>query len=177
MALKSFSIIAAVTMIFSSCLKQSIPDAMLDTPGNKKKIIATMSYDVNGTPVSISVVDADNPIANNNRLECIKSNVYIFSGVSNYGDFVFTFFTDSLKVQNYRYTSSVLGPTYVTSFGAAQYLYGPADYISFTIISYENGHISGNFSGRLTPQVNNIYGTEGSTLITNGSFQNVPVIY
>ena len=85
-------------------------------------------------------------------------------------------------MQNYRYTSSDLGPTYVTTFGAAQYLYGPADYMSFTITSYANGHISGNFSGKLTPLVmagnpNNYYGTPGSTLITNGSFNNVPVIY
>jgi hypothetical protein len=177
MAMKSYLIIGAVAMLFSSCLKQSIPDAMLDKPGNKNKIIATLSYEVNGAPVSISVEDADNPLANNNRLDCTKLNGYILSGVSNYGDFIFTFFTDSLKVQNYRYTSSVLGPTYVTTFGAAQYIYGPADYMSFTITSYANGHISGNFSGRLTPQVNNYYGTSGSTLIMNGLFNNVPVIY
>lgn len=182
MAMKSYLIIAAVTMLFSSCLKQSIPDAMLHKSGKQNKITATCSYEVNGVPVAISVDDADNPLANRNRLECVKLNGYIFSGVSNHGDLIFTFYTDSLKVQNYRYTSSDLGPTYVTTFGAAQYIYGPADYMSFTITSYANGHISGNFSGKLTPLVmagnpNNIYGTMGSTLIMNGSFSNVPVIY
>jgi hypothetical protein len=177
MANKFHLTLAAVAILFSSCLKQSISDAMLNKPGSQNKVTATMSYEVNGSPVAISIQDANNPLANNHQLECLKSNGYLFSGVSNSGDLVFTFYTDSLKLQNYRYTSMDLGPTYVTTFGNPQYLYGPADYMSFMITSYTNGHISGNFTGKLTPQMNNIYGTAGSTLITNGSFKNVPVIY
>ncbi len=52
--------------------------------------------------------------------------------------------------------------------------------MSFTITSYSNGHISGNFSGVLTPLAdanNNVFGDPGSVIITNGSFKNVPVFY
>jgi len=72
---------------------------------------------------------------------------------------------------------------YVTSFeGKPQYVYNPGDNMNFTVTSYTDGHISGNFSGQLTPAISpgypdNIYGTPGSVLIKNGSFKNVPVFY
>jgi hypothetical protein len=54
--------------------------------------------------------------------------------------------------------------------------------MDFNITSYKDGRISGNFSGQLSPLVYqgyyaNTYGTFGSVLIKNGSFNNVPVIY
>jgi hypothetical protein len=177
--MKFYLTIVAVTVLLSSCLKRSIPDAMLNK-SQQKKITATFSYQVNGSPVTISIADADNPVVNDHHLECVKSNVYILSAVST-TDLIFVFYTDSLKTINYQYTSAMLGPTYVTTFGPPQYLYGAADYMSFNVTSYSAGHISGNFTGRLTPLLSpgtpNIWGTPGSTLITGGSFSNVPVIY
>jgi hypothetical protein len=54
--------------------------------------------------------------------------------------------------------------------------------MSFNITSYSKGHISGNFSGILTPMImagnpNNTYGPSGSVSITKGSFKDVPVFY
>jgi hypothetical protein len=180
MTMKFYLIIATVCVLLTSCLKHSIADAMLDEKEGKK-ITATFSYQVNGTPISLSIPDADNPVANGN-LTCKKSLVYILGAVVDYGVFDFTFYTDSLKVGNYKYTRADLGETYMMRHGYNQYIYGPNDYMSFNITSYSNGHISGTFDGRLTPcliesNVNNTYGAPGSTLITNGSFNNVPVIY
>ena len=50
------------------------------------------------------------------------------------------------------------------------------------LVAIRRGHLSGNFSGALTPMISagnpyNTYGTPGSVLITNGSFKNVPVFY
>ena len=55
------------------------------------------------------------------------------------------------------------------------------DSMSINITAYSNGRISGNFSGKLTPFIteglNPVYGDPGSVSITNGTFQNVPVLY
>jgi len=180
--MKFYLIIAAISILLSSCLKQSIADAMLDKPGTQTNITATLSYKINGSPVTITVMDADHQPTGNRTLYCEKSNGYILDGLTGTGEFVFTFLTDSLKVGNYKYTSNY-GPLYVTDFqGAPQYVAGPTDYMDFNITSYKDGHISGNFSGQLTPVAisgypNNVYGTPGSVLIKNGSFTNVPVVY
>jgi hypothetical protein len=180
--MKLYLIIAAITVFLSSCLKQSIPDAMLGITVKGPVQTATMNYEINGNPVAISVMDADNQLAGSRRLYCEKSSGYLLSGLSNYTEFLFTFYTDSLIVGNYKYTSSY-GHMYVTTFeGKPQYVYSPGDYLDFNVSSYKDGHISGNFSGQLTPAIsqgypNNIYGTPGSVVIKNGSFNNVPVFY
>lgn len=182
MTMKFYLTIAATTLVLSSCYKQSIADAMLGVTGSKQTTTATLSYEINGNPVSISVKDADHQLAGSPTLYCEKSGGYILSGISSFGEIVFTFHTDSLIVGNYKYTS-YYGPMYVTSFeGKPQYVYNPGDNMNFTVTSYTDGHISGNFSGQLTPAISpgypdNIYGTPGSVLIKNGSFKNVPVFY
>ena len=180
--MKFYLIIAAITILLPSCLKQSIPDAMLGISGKQTKITATLRYEINGNLVSITVEDADRQGPGIHTLECVKSSNYVLSGITSSGDFVFTFFTDSLKVGNYNYASSY-GPMYISTFqGKAQYVYGPTDHMSFNVTTYNDGHISGNFSGQLTPVItpgfpNNIYGVPGSVSIKNGSFTNVPVAY
>jgi len=177
MIMKFYLIITAITVLLSSCLKQSIPDAMLDNVGKQNKITATMSYESNGNLVTISVEDADNQGPGTHTLECVKSNGYVLSAISSSGEFVFTFFTDSLMVGNYTYPST-WGPMYVTDFqGSPQYVYNPTDIMSFDVTTYKDGHISGNFSGQLTPKPNNIYGVPSSVSIKNGSFNNVPIVY
>lgn len=181
MNIKHYFIVAALSCLFASCLKQSIPDAMLNKPG-KNNQTATMSYEINGKLVSVSVKDSDNGIGGFRTLECVKAGGYILSAVIGSGDFEFTFYTDSLIVGNYQYLSR-FGPSYVTTFeGRPQYVYGPSDNMSFTVTSYKDGRISGNFTGQLTPAIssgypNNVYGTPGSVVIRNGSFSNIPVIY
>lgn len=146
-------------------------------PSGKEKVTATLRYEINGNPVNITVEDADRQPPGNRLLACEKSNVYVLSGVLNSGDFVFTFFTDSLKVGNYKYIGSY-GPMYVTTFeGRPQYVYGASDHMNFNVTSVVDGHISGNFSGQLTPWTNPAYGTIGSVVIKNGSFTNVPIVY
>lgn len=178
MTRKLYLILAAViiSLSLSSCLKQSIADAMLN-PSGQKQVTATLSYEINGSQVNISVEDADRQPPGNRRLYCEKSNGYLFSGVGNSGDFVFTFFTDSMKVGNYKYVGSY-GPMYVTTFqGRPQYVYAASDNMNFNVTSFQDGHISGNFSGQLTPSANPGYGTVGSVVIKNGSFNNVPIYY
>ena len=179
--MKFYLILITITILLSSCFKQSIADAMLNT--SAKQTTATLSYEINGNLVTVSVKDADHQIAGSRILDCEKSgSSYVLGAVIDYGDFVFTFYTDSLKVGNYKYTSNY-GPMYVTTFqGTPQYVAGPTDNMNFNITSYKDGHISGNFSGQLTPAIipgypNNVYGTYGSVLIKNGLFNNIPVVY
>ena len=178
MRMKFYALLLAVTVLASSCLKQSIADAMLQKTEGPT---ATIQYEINGKRLGLSVRGADNqpPLYS---LSCQKAGGYVFSGIVGDIDFVYTFYTDSLTVGNYQYTSNY-GASYVTTFeGRPQYVYGPTDHMRFTVTSYKDGRISGTFSGQLTPAVqvgtfNNVYGTPGSVVIKNGTFTNVPVIY
>ena len=159
--MKLYLITAAMPILLSSCLKQSIPDAMLasQNSGSQGGATATLSYKINGNAVNISVNDAESQNPNYYTLGCTKSAGYSLDALSSSGEFTFTFYTDSLTIGNYKYTG-----------------------MSFNVTSYKNGLISGNFSGQLTPMIsagnpNNTYGVPGSVLITNGSFLNVPVFY
>jgi|GEM_PF-1087628 len=182
------------SLLLSSCLKQSIADAMLanqnsGTQGGGSPGVATMSYSVNGNTVSNSVNDPDGQSPAAYQLGCSKtlypgtnSAIYSLDLLSSTGEMSFTFFTDSLKVGNYSYTSSY-GDMYVLSYnGTSEYVHAPLDSISVNITSYTKGHINGNFSGRLTPMVTagsptNTYGAPGSVLITKGVFKDIPVFY
>lgn len=181
-----FYLIGAVMMIaLSSCLKQSIPDAMLDPEhSGKGSTTATLSYEINGNAVNISVPDADHQSTYPYRtLYCSKDpGYYNLGGVSNTGEIVFSFQTDSLKVGNYKYTGAN-GEIFFTDYNNTnEFIYAATDSMSFNITSYNNGHISGNFSGVLTPMIaagnpRNTYGAASSVFITKGSFKNIPVFY
>ena len=182
-----FYVIALLMAIFlSSCLKQSIPDAMLGSKnsGGQGNVTATLSYKINGNVVNISVNDADNQSTiPYYTLGCSKNpGYYNLDAISSSGETTFTFYTDSLAVGNYKYSGTYGDMFFIDYYNTAEYVHGPSDSMSFNITSYNNGHISGNFSGVLTPLIaagnpNNTYGTPGSVLITNGSFENVPVFY
>jgi hypothetical protein len=182
MMMKFYLIIMAIAILLSSCLKQSIPDAMLGIH-KQKKITATFSYKINGNQVSISVDDADLQDPSSYTLGCTKSNGYNLDAIGDpYGEFTFTFLTDSLKVGSYRYPSG-WGPTYVTNFpGTPNYVVYPTDDLTFNVTTYQNGHVSGNFAGHITPAISistlyTTYGNPSSVSITNGSFNNVPIFY
>ena len=165
-------------LLFSSCLKQSIPDAML---GKHESSAATLSCEINGNQVKISVSDADNQTPGYYTLACTKSGFYVLQAVGAGGEFTFSFYTDSLTTGNYKYTGN-FGDIFITDFNnSPSFVHDFNDSMSFNITSYTNGHISGNFSGQLTPLISpgtpDIWGTAGSVLITNGSFENVPVFY
>lgn len=182
-----FYVIALLMTIFlSSCLKQSIPDAMLGSKnsGGRGKVTATLSYKINGNAVNISVNDADNQnTVPYYTLGCSKyTGYYSLSGISNSGETAFSFYTDTLTVGNYKYSGTYGDMFFIDYYNTAEYVHAASDSMSFNITSYNNGHISGNFSGVLTPLIaagntGNTYGTPGSVLITNGSFENVPVFY
>ncbi len=174
--MRFYVILFAVTVLLSSCLKQSIADAMLDSG---KDETATLSYEINGTAVKVSVRDADNQAGGYYTLACYKSNGYHFSGITDNGEFTFRFYTDSLKVGNYNYTAT---GEYVTDFGHPCYMAGPTDYMNINVTSYKNGRISGNFTGQISPATTQgpygpVFGAYGSVVIRNGLFSNVPVIY
>lgn len=182
-----FYVIALLIAIFlSSCLKQSIPDAMLGSKnsGGQGTVTATLSYKINGNAVNISVNDADNQnTIPYYTLGCSKyAGYYNLDAISNSGETTFSFYTDTLTVGNYKYLGTYGDMFFISYNGADEYVHGASDSLSFNITSYNNGHISGNFSGVLTPLIaagnpDNTYGTPGSVLITNGSFENVPVFY
>ena len=185
---------AALMIIFlSSCLKQSIADAMIEdqnSNGGNSPRVATLSYAVNGNTVTTSVNYPDNQSSTGYELGCSKTlypgtnfPVYNLDCVSASGELTFTFFTDSLAVGNYTYNGGMVSDMFVLDYNnTAAFVHDPADNISVTITSYTKGHISGTFSGKLTPMIAagypaNTYGTPGSVLITKGSFKDVPVFY
>ena len=173
--MKIFLILIAVPVLLSSCLKQSISDAMLNS-SKQTSATATLSYEINGSLQTTTFKDADHQQTGNHMLSCDKSNGFVLGCYEN--DFVFTFLTDTLKVGNYKYPGS-WGPTYVVSYNnQPEYIYAYNDYMSVNITSYKDGHISGNFTGVLTPgNFNGGYGTPSSVVIKNGTFTNVPVFY
>jgi hypothetical protein len=184
--MKSYLVLIVTSVFFASCLKQSIPDAMLaarreSTGGGT----ATLSYEVKGVPVQISVPDAANQPPGYRTLSCIKdagSGYYALSGVSSIGEIAFLFYTDTLILGDYTYNGSY-GEQFFTSYNNEnQYTVVATDYLTFSITSYENSRISGNFSGQLTPMISDgnggfEYGPYSSTKITKGVFKNVPVFY
>lgn len=183
--MKVYLITAAIPILLSSCLKQSIPDAMLASQdsGGQGGATATLSFKINGNAVNISVSDAASQDPNSYTLGCTKSvGYYSLDGLSTSGEITFAFYTDSLTIGNYKYTGNYGDMYFISYNGQDEYAHVATDSMSFNVTSYRNGLISGNFSGQLTPlisasTINNTYGTPGSTLITNGSFQNVPVFY
>src|SRR5439155_10198040 len=98
--MKYYSTLIAITILLSSCLKQSIPDAMMNESSGSR-VTATLKYEINGTPISLTVNDADHQSPIYPTLTCQKSNAYVLSGITDQGEFTYTFFTDSLKVGNY----------------------------------------------------------------------------
>ena len=157
--------------------------------GNGGPAVATMNYAVNGNTVTNTVNDPDGQSPTAYQLGCSKgpypgttSTVYILDCVGSTGEMSFIFFTDSLTVGNYSYIGSYGDMYFLTYNGTAEYVHAPTDSLGFTVTSYTKGHISGTFSGRLTPMISagnpyNTYGTSGSTVITKGSFKDVPVFY
>ena len=184
--MKKFYLATVVmAVLFAGCLKESIPDAMIGSINSgKHAITATLSYKINGNAVNVSVDNADNPGPGFYTLGCSKYPGYYSLGAisANMGEFGFAFYTDSLIVGNYKYTGANGDIFFINYNGTNEYVHAPSDSMSLNITSYTNGHISGNFSGVLTPLVtadatNNVYGVSSSVFVTNGSFQNVPIFY
>lgn len=181
--MKYYVLAAIVALSLSSCLKESIPDAMLASKNAKTTV--SISYEVNGNAMNLSVSDFYNWNGSSYSLSCRKnSGYYSFdAGTSLFDEVTFDFNVDSLAIRNYKYTGAD-GTRFIALCNMAEeYVYAPSDSMSFNVTSYTNGRISGNFSGVLTPQLfnsstnNSYFGTAGSVHITNGSFKNVPVFY
>ena len=187
--MKQFGAYILVAILLSSCSKQSIADAMLQKEEQGSGVGAiSMSYKVNGALVKTVVSDAGNQSGSFYKLSCKKDTYeingmnyprFVLSFLSTSGELAFVFNTDILKTTNY---------VYIGSYGTQQFLYYnningythyASDSLSFNITTNTNNRISGNFSGKLTPDgpTPNTYGAPGSIAITNGTFENIPVVY
>src|ERR1700733_11218964 len=144
---------------------------------------ATLSYELNGNPVKITVANAGNQDPNAYMLGVNKSpGLYIFSGLGSTGETNFLFYTDSLTAIKYTCTGNYGDMFFISYNGQDEFVHVESDFLSLTITSCNNGRISGTFSGQLTPiinagAINNTFGNPGSIMITNGVFENVPVFY
>jgi hypothetical protein len=189
--MKQFSAYFLLAISLSSCLKQTIPGAMLKAEGQSSGGSAiSMSYEVNGVLVKTTVNEANNNQGTYHQLSCEKTTYtinnanyyrYVLSLVSTSGELTFLFYTDSLQTKNYVYCGSYGTEHFLSYNNTNGYTRYASDSLSFNVTVYGNGRISGNFSGRLTPSIPggapDTFGTPGSIAIANGSFENVPVLY
>jgi len=186
--MKQFAVYFLVVITLSSCLKQTIPGAMLEAEGQSSGGSASMSYQMNGVLIKTTANNANNNIGGYHQLLCEKATYtinnadyyrYVLSLGSTSGELTVLLYTDSLQTRNY-----VLRGTneHILSYNNTNaYTRYATDSMSVNITAYSNGRISGNFSGSLTPSIiegaPTIYGDPGSISITNGTFENVPVLY
>src|ERR1700728_2022851 len=98
--MKLYLIAAVLSVLLPSCLKQSIPDAMLakENSGGGGDVTATLSYKINGNAVNLTVPDAESQDPNSYTLGCTKFGGYILDGVTSSGEFTYNFFSDSLTI-------------------------------------------------------------------------------
>ncbi|WP_207496993.1 hypothetical protein [Aridibaculum aurantiacum] len=179
-----------IAFTIASCAKETIAGAMLEAEeqiANGSTI--SMSYQVNGALVKTTVNDRTNFAGSYHKLSCKKDTYtinntdyyrYALSLVSTTGELSFLFYTDSLQAKTYVHKGSFGNQHFLEYNNTNGYTRYATDSMSFTITSYANRRINGHFSGKLTPLVggtSNTYGTPGSIMVTNGTFENVPVFY
>src|SRR4051794_12662022 len=123
--MKQFLAYVLLAITLSSCLKETIPGAMLKAEEQRLggSEIST-SYQVNGALVQTTVNDANNNSWGYHRLSCEKATYsvnnngnyycYVLSLVSTSGELSFLFYTDSLQTKNY---------VYLGSYGTEHFLY------------------------------------------------------
>jgi hypothetical protein len=187
--MKQIIILFLAAVMLSSCLKQSIADAMLASMNvSNSGNFAVMSYDVNNNPVTITAINNydGQMLTTDSFVRCTKTADYYgnpvdynIQALSTSGNrFDFDIYTDSLTVGNYSFDSLLIGIPYdvLVYNNITSAIYSSTDTLSINITSYSKGYINGNFTARLTPDLG-IWGTPGSTVITNGSFKNVQVFY
>jgi hypothetical protein len=182
--MKLYALAASLVILLSSCLKESIPDAMLNKK-NGPKVTATFSYKLNGNAVSRTIEDVRNQsLVPYPTMGCSKqAGRYDLLALLDPGVVSIYLFTDTLAVGNYTYTTADVGELDILDyFNQTEFLHAPTDRISVNVSSHANGYISGTFSAVLTPMVDGsttpyIFGTPSSILVTEGSFKNIPVFY
>ncbi|RYY43904.1 MAG: hypothetical protein EOO06_19005 [Chitinophagaceae bacterium] len=185
--MKFYSIAIVAAIFLSSCLKESIPEAMMNKK-NGPKVKATFNCKVNGDPVILLLEDARDQSTANYSLACTKEvgHYSLYARTSSGGKMLY-FVTDSLAVGNYRTSTANVWQMWImdhafNGFSYSHFIHASGDYLDINITSHANGYISGNFSGRLTPLIDGgtnpyIFGPSSSTIVTEGSFSNVPVFY
>src|SRR4029077_15885221 len=110
--MKQLLIAFLMILFLSSCLKQSIADAMIAqnsaTQHGNAPGVATMTYLINGNTVTTSVNDPDSQSPYSFQLGCSKifypgatNPLYNIDCISTSGELTFTFGTDSLSVGHY----------------------------------------------------------------------------
>lgn len=88
---------------------------------------------------------------------------------------VFVITTDSLQKKNYNFNNSSPDRlSFVMNYnGQVSGILNSGDLFDVTISEYNNSRVSGTFSAKFSPTT----GAPGSTVITEGKFSNVQVIY
>lgn len=167
-------------LIFGACSR----DTSNTTPA---VVYGSFQYKVNGNPVVITGNDFSNleyaiffkQLAGT----IIPHTRYLFNGQKGANHvWVFGIKSDSLSTGNYTYDSTYFGlsgtPSTVIYNGKQSGLIFKGDYMSINVTSYSNGIVSGNFTAKFSPMeaVQN-YSIRGTTLITEGKFENIKCIY
>lgn len=155
-------------------------------PNNTNNTIAgTIKYKVNGNQVTMTGYDISNAeyVTFYKQLQgsLITHTRYLLNAQKGANNFLaFAIKSDSLGVRNYLMDSLYFDQTgniiMVNYNGQQSSVDYNGDNLSVNITSYANGMISGTFSGKLTPDPYN-YSARGSTVITEGQFQNIKCIY
>lgn len=104
--MKSLAATITLALFLSSCLKESIPEAMANKK-NGPKVPASFSFKVNGITKSYSVEDVRMQGSYPYNLSCTKTaNSYDIFGKVEIGSAYFSIYTDSLSVGNYSYPTA-----------------------------------------------------------------------
>jgi hypothetical protein len=181
--MKQLFLFLIIVIVGTSCLKESIADAMLHSQSSGTDV-ASLSFEVNGKLIQQSVYTVHQS-DQNYQLACFRTAYtgginYDFDFLTPLGEFTNAINTDSLKPGQYINQGFAGGLFVFDDQNRNYFLTFSTDTVSFTITSNKNGFISGNFNARLTELVSqsgntNSYGTPGSCVITKGTFSNIPV--
>lgn len=186
--MKTLSLFFTV-LIFTACTSED--------PGPNPVQSGTISFKVNGSQFTFTgMYGQSNPNYNTPDYEYASSKkiigssnlppvIYNFTaqkGTVSSTQKIFNFWVakDTLTLGTYHYDSTTAGGnTEITwsNNSTSHVLAFAGDTFSCTIASYANGKINGTFKAKLTPITGGLYGIHGSTLITDGIINNVPVIY
>lgn len=170
-----------ILVVFTSCRT----NAPVNTPNSFIK------YKVNGQQLEVDIDYANISVNTTGFVDCSRVDdngfPYIFydlesENISNGNAIGLCMVTDSLTIGNYHYDSAFVANNEVISEGLSingtpSLVARNGDYIDVNVTAYSKGYISGNFTGKMTLSTNEFYGAAGTTLITNGQFQNISITY
>jgi hypothetical protein len=167
-------------IFFLSCKRTNV---------NSNSSTAFFKYTVNGKQVQVNINYNNIIIGNYAFVAKYPANsgiptTYDIEANSSGGDstLILAIEADSLMIQNYHYDSTFIVNNQAVSEGvnlngSESSVSRNGDYLDLNITSYSNGFVSGNFTAKMSVLSLNPSSPAGTTLITNGVFQNIQVTY